>query len=72
MIKSYDLFAKKEPNTAYPILDIVQINSWRFLIEDIKLLDFVQSNDAKIDFPDLGGMSSEWNNEEWFNKDRSL
>jgi RNAse (barnase) inhibitor barstar len=69
VFKNYDLFAQKEPEEANHILDIVQINSWRFLIEDIKLLTFVQSNDATIDFPDLGGMSAEWNNEEWFNKD---
>lgn len=72
VFKNYDLFAKKEPNTAYHILDIVQINSWRFLIEDIKLIAFVQSNDATTDFPNLGGMSAEWNNEEWHNKDRGL
>ncbi|HDR7345125.1 MULTISPECIES: barstar family protein [Bacillus cereus group] len=72
VFKNYDLFTKKEPEVAYHILDIVQINSWRFLLEDVKLLAFVQSNDATIDFPDLGGMSAEWNNKEWFNKDRGL
>jgi hypothetical protein len=54
--------------TVYPIW----FNSWRFLLEDIKLLAFVQSNDATIDFPSLGGMAAEWNNKEWFNKDRGL
>ncbi|MDF2536090.1 MAG: hypothetical protein K0R18_2252 [Bacillales bacterium] len=72
VFKNFDLFSKKEPKVAYQILDIIQINSWRFLIEDIKLLAFVQSNDARIDFSDLGGMSAEWNNEEWMNKDRGL
>lgn len=72
VFQNYDLFAKKEPNEAFHILDIVQINSWRFLLEDIKLLAFVQSNDSNIDFPDLGGMPAEWNSEEWFNKNRGL
>jgi RNAse (barnase) inhibitor barstar len=72
VFKNYDSFAQRDPRAAYHILDIVQINSWRFLVEDIKLLAFVQSNDPTIDFPNLGGMSAEWNNEEWLNKNRGL
>lgn len=72
VFKNYDLFAKREPKVSQLILDIIQINSWRFLVEDIKLLAFVQSNDATTAFPGLGGMSAEWNNEEWFNKNRGL
>lgn len=72
VFKNYDSFAEKNADDAYQILDIIQINAWRFLIEDIKLLAFIQSNDPNIDFPDLGGLSAEWNDEEWFNKNRGL
>ena len=70
VFKNYDLFANKEPEVAYRLLDIIQTISWRFLLEDIKLLAFVQLNDATIEFPGLGGMSAEWNDEEWLNVNR--
>jgi RNAse (barnase) inhibitor barstar len=74
VFKNYDKFAIKDNYAARAILDIIQTNAWRFLLEEenLKLLAFVQSNDATIDFPDLGGMSAEWNNEEWLNKDSDL
>jgi len=28
--------------------------------------------DPEIDFEDLGGLSAEWNPDEWFDKDRGL
>ncbi len=74
VFKNYDKFAKKNKHDARWILDIIQVNAWRFLLEDnnIKLLAFVQSNDPRIDFPDLGGLSAEWNHDEWLNKNRGL
>ncbi|MED1419481.1 barstar family protein [Bacillus smithii] len=72
VFKNYDIFSKRDPKAAYDILDIIQNNSWRFLLEDIKLIAFVQSNDAKIDFPNLDGMSAEWNNKEWLDQNRGL
>ena len=72
VFKNYDIFSKRDLKAAYDILDIIQNNSWRFLLEDIKLIAFVQSNDAKIDFPNLGGMSAEWNNKEWLDQNRGL
>ncbi|MEM1505804.1 barstar family protein [Domibacillus sp. 8LH] len=72
VFKNYELFAKQNLEVAFKLLDIIQINSWRFLIEDVKLLSFVQSNDATMSFPNLGAMSAEWNGEEWLDKDRGL
>lgn len=74
VFRNYDKFAIKDNFAASTILDIIQTNAWRFLLkeENLKLLAFVQSNDATIDFPDLGGMPAEWNNEEWLNKDSDL
>lgn len=70
--KNFDAFSKKYPDIAFEVLDIIQINSWRFLIEGTVLLGFVQSNDGKLSFPSLGGMTADWNKEEWFNKNRGL
>ncbi|WP_088068099.1 barstar family protein [Gottfriedia luciferensis] len=72
--RNYEEFAKKDKYAAHSILDIIQINSWRFLLVDdnLKLLAFVHSNDPEIDFPDLGGFSAEWNPDEWLDKSRGL
>ncbi|MBT2640364.1 barstar family protein [Bacillus sp. ISL-39] len=34
VFRNYDLFAKKAPQDAYHILNSVQINSWKFLLEE--------------------------------------
>ncbi|MGM7685184.1 hypothetical protein ACSVDA_24065 [Cytobacillus sp. Hm23] len=71
VFNNYDVFFNKEPEDAREILDIVQSNSWQFLLGK-KLLAFLQSNDATIHFSGLGGMHAEWNIEERFNKNRGL
>ncbi|WP_075620117.1 barstar family protein [Paenisporosarcina indica] len=70
--RNYDIFAKKYPDIAFHILDIIQINSWQFLIDNRVLLGLVQSNDAELSFPPLGGMTADWNSDEWLNKNRGL
>ncbi|WP_228547564.1 barstar family protein [Filobacillus milosensis] len=70
--RNYDIFTKKHPDIAFHILDIIQINSWRFLIEGTVLLGIVQSNDGKLSFPPLGGMDADWNRDEWLNTNRGL
>ncbi|MBP0724077.1 barstar family protein [Bacillus sp. RG28] len=72
--RNYEMFAKKDKYAAHSILDIIQINAWRFLLEDenLKLIAFVHSSDPEIDFPDLGGLSAEWNPDEWLDKSRGL
>ena len=72
VFKNYDLFVKKAPSDAKIILDIIQENAWKFLLQDIKLLSFVQSNDATIEFPNVGNMSVQWNDEEFFDVTRGL
>ncbi|MBO8173303.1 MAG: barstar family protein [Bacillaceae bacterium] len=73
VFRNYEFFSRNYPEDAYHILDIIQRNSWRFLLlEDRKLIAFVQSNDPTIGFTNLGGMSAEWNNEEWLNKARGI
>jgi RNAse (barnase) inhibitor barstar len=72
VLKNYELFAKQNSEAAFHLLDIIQINSWEFLIEGVKLLSFVQSNDATINFSELGAMSAEWNDEEWLDESTGL
>ncbi|WP_050180485.1 barstar family protein [Domibacillus robiginosus] len=72
VFKNYEFFAKQDSETAFHLLDIIQINSWQFLIEGVKLLSFVQSNDAAMNFPNLGAISAEWNDDEWLDESRGL
>ncbi|KAA0955383.1 barstar family protein [Sporosarcina sp. ANT_H38] len=70
--RNYDIFAKKYPEIAFNILDIIQEKSWQSLIEGKLVLSFVQSNDGKLIFPPLGGMIADWNTDEWFDENRGL
>lgn len=70
--ENYEAFAKIQPESAYHLLHIIQINAWRFLMQNKILMAFVQSNDAKINIPPLGGMTADWNNEEWLDENRGL
>ncbi|MGE7770632.1 barstar family protein [Viridibacillus arvi] len=70
--KNYDVFTKRYPDIAYDILDIIQLNAWRNLIEGNVLLGFVQSNDGNFPMPPVGGMSPCWNSNEWLDKNRAL
>ena len=68
----YQDFLEKHPELALGILDVIHINSWRFLLEGKVLLSFIQSTDPKISLPSIGGMVPDWNREEWFDKDRGI
>lgn len=68
----YESFIAKHPAMAIDIMEIIHINSWRFLLEGKVLLGFIQSNDPEIPFPAIGGMVPQWNGEEWFDKERLL
>ncbi|MFF3102451.1 barstar family protein [Viridibacillus arvi] len=70
--KNYDIFTKRYPDIAYDILDIIQLNAWRNLIEGNVLMGFVQSNNGNFSMPPVGGMSPEWNSDEWLDKNREL
>ncbi|KOO51555.1 barstar family protein [Viridibacillus arvi] len=70
--KNFDVFTKRYPEIAYDILDIIQLNAWRNLIEGNVLLGFVQSNDGNFSMPPVGGMSPDWNSDEWLEKNREL
>lgn len=52
----YQSFLAKHPELAIEVLEIIQINSWRFLLEGKALLSFIQSTDPEISLPAIGGM----------------
>ncbi|TWT08063.1 barstar family protein [Planococcus sp. CPCC 101016] len=68
----YESFLAKHPELAIDILEIIQLNSWRFLLKGKALMSFIHSSDPKITIPAIGGMVPEWNAEEWFDKDRGI
>jgi RNAse (barnase) inhibitor barstar len=70
--KQFDSFEERFPKAASAILDIVQLNSWRFLIFRHKLVALVQSDNPRIRFDDIGTMPAIWNPKEWMNKNRGL
>ena len=68
----YQSFLAKHPEVAIAMLEVVHINSWRFLLEGKAVLSFIQSTDPEISLPAIGGMVPDWNGEEWFDKDREI
>jgi RNAse (barnase) inhibitor barstar len=53
----FDLFAKKFPHFAYDVLDIIEINSRRFLLYGERLIALLQSDDPNISFKPVGARS---------------
>ena len=72
IFRNYDVFSHKHSELAYDLLDIIQTQSWRFLIKGTVLMSFVQSNDINLTFPPIGRMRADWNIEEWSDDSRGL
>ncbi|EFM10710.1 Barstar (barnase inhibitor) [Paenibacillus curdlanolyticus YK9] len=73
VFKNFDKFNQRDKDTAYHILDIIQNNSWRLLVENQKkLIAFLHSNDPQLHIESLGALPVRWNNEEWFDKNRGV
>lgn len=72
VFENYDTFLAKNPEFGNDVLEVIQLNAWRFLIRENVLMSFVQSNDPELLIPAIGGMAPQWNDEEWFDKARGL
>ncbi|RAV21388.1 hypothetical protein DQG23_11070 [Paenibacillus contaminans] len=73
VFKNFDKFNELDKDTAYRVLDIIQNNSWRLLVENQKkLMAFLHSDDPQLHIQPVGALPVLWNNEEWFNKNRGL
>src|SRR5687767_14438090 len=61
----YDLFAERLPDVAWHVLDIIEINSRRFLLFGKPLIALIQSDDPSISIAPVGARSVMWNPCEW-------
>jgi len=66
----YQPFLAKHPELAIAMLEVIHINSWRFLLEGKALMSFIHLTDPAVSLPAIGGIVPDWNGEEWFDKDR--
>jgi len=66
----YDSFAANEPQLAWSVLDIMEVNSRRLLLVGRRLIILVQSDDPGISFESVGGRAVMWNTREWLNTSR--
>ena len=75
----YDRFTKidesrdsNEKGLAQKVLHILAAAVRFHMLFGRRLLILVQSDDPRIRFDDLAGMSADWNPQEWLNKNREL
>lgn len=61
VLLGYDTFAKNFPEDAFTILDIIASVSRLYLIDGIKVITLVQTNDRKLSFPPVGCFSISFN-----------
>jgi RNAse (barnase) inhibitor barstar len=72
VLRTFDLFVKREAVVAQHILDIVASASWRHLLFGRRLMTIVQSDDPRIAFDSVGAHPVIWNPREWLNKNRGI
>jgi RNAse (barnase) inhibitor barstar len=72
VLRRFDAFAKDHRNVAQAVLDILAVNSRRFLLDGTRLLVLVQSDDPRIVFDPVGATPVHWNGKEWLNANRGL
>jgi RNAse (barnase) inhibitor barstar len=68
----FDLVAERLPNVAWYVLDIVEVNSRRFLLFGRRLIALVQSDDPSISFDPIGARPVMWNPREWLVSKRGV
>ncbi|KGX91054.1 barnase inhibitor [Pontibacillus halophilus JSM 076056 = DSM 19796] len=61
----YDRFAEQFPPVAHAILDTIQAAAWELLLEQVKLVAFVQMSEEDLPFEQLGVRHAEWNDAEF-------
>jgi hypothetical protein len=73
VFKNFDKFNERDKDIALHVLDIIQNNSWRLLVElQKKLMAFLHSNNPWLHMQSVGALPVLWNNEEWLNKSRGV
>jgi hypothetical protein len=81
VLNSYDVYTRGPGSSrasgettaaAQTVLDIMASASRVMLLTGKRLITLVQSDDPRMQFGKLGGVSAEWNKREWLNRDRAL
>jgi len=70
VFRNYYEFYNCNQKSAFTILDIIAQESRVWLLNGQKLIGLIQSNEAHLVLPKLGGVSPCWNSKEWMNKER--
>lgn len=70
----FDLVYRRSPDLARDVLDILADNQRHHMLRGDRFLALVQSNDPELDVKvgQVGGFQPQWNQHEWFLKDRGL
>ena len=69
-LRRYDEFLNNDKKLALAILDIIARESRVWLVSGHKLITLIQSNEPHLVLPEIGGVSPDWNANEWMNKER--
>ena len=70
--KKFNKFSENNYQCALNILDIFADKSRIMLLVGRKLITLIQSDDPTLSFDKVGGLTIQWNQKEWFNKNRGL
>lgn len=68
----YDAFVAVEPNLAWQMIDAFACATYRHLVKGKRFFVFLQSDDPRLTFKDVGRQHIRWNRKEWYSKDRGL
>ena len=68
--KRFNLIKREDPAWAQGILDVIQWQSYEYLLLGRRLLALVQSNNPRINFDPVGAHTVQWNPREWFTASR--
>ena len=68
----FDIFAKKEPDTAHDVLDIFASQERSHLLAGRRLLFLLRSGDPRLYFDPVGAQVVMWSFEEWLDSKRQL
>jgi RNAse (barnase) inhibitor barstar len=72
VFSKFPTFPKEFLDFAWDILDIIEINSRRYLLEGKRFILLIQSDDPKLSFAPVGAHAVHRNQAEWSNSKRGL
>ncbi|RZS38981.1 barstar (barnase inhibitor) [Herbihabitans rhizosphaerae] len=70
VLRGYDRFVAREPETAHALLDIFADNARGGALIGHRMMCLVQSDDPQLEMPPVGATPVTWNPTEWLNSRR--